>query len=199
MSDFQIPVLGFAAWSGTGKTTLLKKLLPILKERGIRLAVVKHAHHNFEADKPGKDSYELRKAGAAPMLISSSRRMAMMLDYEQEAEPVLADMIDYLPLHKIDAVLVEGFKQESFPKIELHRPAVEKPLICPHDPDIIALATEGCLLPEDVSLSDKHHDRIVLCNPDKERILPLLDLNNTDQLADFVVEQIARQKRALCT
>ena len=142
MPEFPLPVLGFAAFSGTGKTTLLKQLLPMLKQQGIRVAVVKHAHHNFETDKPGKDSYELRKAGAAPMLIASSQRMAMMMDFDEVKDPSLTEMIDYLPLHKLDCVLVEGFKHVPFNKIELHRPVMEKEVLALSDPNIIAIATD---------------------------------------------------------
>jgi molybdopterin-guanine dinucleotide biosynthesis protein B len=180
MSEFTVPVLGFAAFSGTGKTTLLKKLLPLLRDKGLRVAVIKHAHHNFDVDKPGKDSYELRKAGATPMLISSSVRMAMMLEYEQPAEPVLADLIDYLPLHRIDCVLVEGFKQESFTKIELHRPAVGKPLMADSDDDIIAIATN-------------EPEKIAHYNLD----IPRLDIDNLEQMTEFVETEINRQKSVL--
>lgn len=193
MPDFQCPVLGFAAFSGTGKTTLLKKLLPILRRKGLNLAVVKHAHHQFDVDKPGKDSYELRKAGASPMLISSSRRMAMMLDFESEAEPELNDMIDYLPLHRLNGVLVEGFKQTAFSKIELHRPALDKPLLCLDDGNIIALATDDVTgLPDCVESVDRQQ-AIRFRRQNEWITLPLLDLNCPEQLAEFVARQIARQ------
>jgi molybdopterin-guanine dinucleotide biosynthesis protein B len=160
------PVLGFAAWSGTGKTTLLVQLLPRLRARGLRVGMLKHAHHSFEVDQPGKDSYELRKAGASPMLVVSSRRWAMMTDLYEERDPVLQEMLDRLDQSGLDVILVEGFKHEAFPKIELHRPAVGKPLLFPDDPNVVAVATDAPL-PEPTSL-------------------PLLDLNDVDGIADFV-------------
>lgn len=180
MPEFPLPVLGFAAFSGTGKTTLLKQLLPELKQQGIRVAVIKHAHHNFETDKPGKDSYELRKAGAAPMLITSSARMAMMMDFDEIKEPSLTEMIDYLPLHKLDCVLVEGFKHVPFSKIELHRPVMEKEILAASDSNIIALATDEA-------------DKVAHIKPE----LPRLDLNNISDIAHFVVSEAKRQKQLL--
>ena len=169
--SYQKPLLGFAAYSGTGKTTLLVKLIPELKKRGLRIAVIKHAHHNFDVDKPGKDSYELRKAGAAPMLISSSRRTVIMIDNEVESEPELETLLSHIPPQSVDMVLVEGFKQWPFVKIELHREATEKPLMYDTDNNIIAIA----------------HDRgkeNLLTNTD----IPQLDLNNIDEIADFVLQ-----------
>jgi len=136
------PVLGFAAWSGTGKTTLLTQVIPQLRAHGIRIAMIKHAHHKFDVDKPGKDSYELRKSGASQMLICSSRRSALMTDYEEEREPLLSEQLEQINMDSCDLILVEGFKHEDFPKIELHRPSVGKPLICTEDDSIIALATD---------------------------------------------------------
>ncbi len=174
LADIQYtkPVLGFAAYSGTGKTTLLVKLLPLLKQRGLRIAMIKHAHHKFEVDKPGKDSYELRKAGASPMLISSSRRIAIMIDKEEESDPDLQDLLDYVNPEKIDLVLVEGFKQWPFPKIELHRPSVGKPLIFTEDKNVIAIA----------------HDDEIQIKPE----IPVMDINNPDQIADFILNYIKR-------
>ena len=167
------PVLGFAAYSGTGKTTLLVKLLPLLRQQGLRIAMIKHAHHKFEVDKPGKDSFELRKAGASPMLISSSRRIAMMIDKEPESEPDLQDLLEYINPDKIDLVLVEGFKQWPFEKIELHRPSLGKSLIFPEDKRVIAIA----------------HDN----NSDLTTDIPNLDINNVQQIADFIFNHINRQ------
>lgn len=161
-------LLGFAAYSGTGKTTLLVQLIPELKRRGLRIAVVKHAHHNFDVDKPGKDSYELRKAGAAPMLISSSRRTVIMIDHETEQEPQLDQLLTQIPPDTVDMVLVEGFKQWPFAKIELHRAATGKPLLHPTDPNIIAVAHD-----QDTPLTDT--------------TLPQLGLNNIQAIADFVI------------
>ena len=136
-------LLGISAWSGTGKTTLLKKLIPALNEQGVRLAVIKHAHHKFDVDHPGKDSYELRKAGAHQMLIASDQRWALMVDKVEPQEPQLCDLISKLDLAQLDLVLVEGFKRESIPKLELHRPSLGKPLIYPEDENIIAIATDS--------------------------------------------------------
>ncbi|VAW64672.1 Molybdopterin-guanine dinucleotide biosynthesis protein MobB [hydrothermal vent metagenome] len=166
---FEKPLLGFAAYSGTGKTTLLVKLIPELKKHGLRIAVIKHAHHNFDVDKPGKDSYELRKAGAAPMLISSARRTVIMIDNETETEPELQDLLKHIPAESVDMVLVEGFKQWPFPKIELHRRATGKPLMYPGDNNIIAIA----------------HD---IENHRLKTDLPQLNLNNTQAIADFVIK-----------
>jgi molybdopterin-guanine dinucleotide biosynthesis protein MobB len=170
---FARTVLGFAAFSGTGKTTLLVKLLPLLKSAGLRIAMIKHAHHKFDVDKPGKDSYELRKAGASPMLISSSRRIALMIDKEQETEPDLQELLDYINPNKVDLVLVEGFKQWPFPKIELHRPSLGKPLIFPDDRNIIAIAHDAEL--------------------DIDTDMPVMDINNPQQIADFVLNYVNRQ------
>ena len=169
--SYDKPLLGFAAFSGTGKTTLLVQLIPVLKERGLRIAVIKHAHHNFDVDKPGKDSYELRKAGAAPMLISSSKRTVIMIDNDVEQEPELQTLLKHIPANTVDMVLVEGFKQWPFSKIELHREATGKPLMYSTDNNIIAIA------------HDRTKDR-----PLMDTELPQLDLNNIHSIADFVVK-----------
>jgi molybdenum cofactor guanylyltransferase/molybdopterin-guanine dinucleotide biosynthesis protein MobB len=140
----KVPLLGFAAFSGTGKTSLLSLLLPKLNELGLRVAVIKHAHHKFDIDIPGKDSYELRKAGAVQMLIASSRLMALMQTrYEQE--PELTELLPRLDQQQLDLILIEGFKQASIPKIELHRPILGKPLLYPEDDNIIAIASDEIL------------------------------------------------------
>ncbi|MCL5427433.1 molybdopterin-guanine dinucleotide biosynthesis protein B [Halomonas sp. NPDC076908] len=118
------PVLGIAAWSGTGKTTLLEKLLPLLGEHGLKVAVIKHAHHSFEVDQPGKDSYKLRCAGAAPMLIASRERFALMQETPGQAEPDLAQLIAMMALHQPDLVIVEGFKAWPIPKLVLYRDGI---------------------------------------------------------------------------
>jgi molybdopterin-guanine dinucleotide biosynthesis protein MobB len=171
--NYPRPVLGFAAYSGTGKTTLLIKLLPLLRQHGLRIAMIKHAHHKFDVDKPGKDSFELRQAGASPMLISSSRRIALMIDKAEESEPDLQDLLGYIKPDNIDLVLVEGFKQWPFAKIELHRPALGKPLIFPDDDNIIAIAHDAEL--------------------DRATAIPQLDINNIEQIAEFVLNYCNRQ------
>ena len=166
---YEKPLLGFAAYSGTGKTTLLLKLIPALKQRGLRIAVIKHAHHNFDMDTPGKDSYELRKAGALPMLICSSHRTVITIENEIESEPQLQDILQHIPSGSVDMILVEGFKKWPFSKIELHRDATGKPLIYPEDENIIAIA---------------HDSDNALDNTD----LPQLDINNIQAITDFVIQ-----------
>lgn len=163
------PLLGFAAYSGTGKTTLLLKLIPELKQRGLRIAVIKHAHHNFDMDTPGKDSYELRKAGAIPMLICSSQRTVITIENETPADPELADILQQIPADSVDMVLVEGFKKWPFNKIELHRQATGKPLMYPEDENIMAIA----------------HDN---ASPLNNTGLPQLNINDIKAIADFVIQ-----------
>lgn len=170
----EVRILGFAAYSGTGKTTLLKSLIPLLKKRGLRVGVVKHAHHSFEIDRPGKDSFELRKAGASPVMLSSSRRRAIITEHDTPREPHLVEELQHFDHTELDLILVEGFKNEPIPKIELHRPALGKPLLYPRDKCIIALATDQ-----------------------KERFdpapLPVLDLNDPWQVADFISAWLSHQ------
>ena len=162
---FPKPVLGFSAYSGTGKTSLLVKLLPLMKLQGLRVAMIKHAHHDFDIDKPGKDSYELRKAGAGQVLVSSAKRSALITEYEIQVEPNIIDLINQLDIKNTDLILVEGFRHLSFPKIELHRPILGKPLIFPEDDAVIAVATD-----ETIDAGD----------------LPLLNLNVVEEIAGFV-------------
>jgi molybdopterin-guanine dinucleotide biosynthesis protein MobB len=166
MLKFKVPVLGFAAYSGTGKTTLLVKLLPILKEAGIRVALVKHAHHDFDIDIPGKDSYELRKAGAGQVLVASARRRALVREMTTEAEPQLEELVSELDLDEVDLVLVEGFRHVAFPKIELHRPSLNRDLISVHDTNVIAIASDEMI----------------------DTRLPLLDINQPEAIAHFIKE-----------
>lgn len=166
------PILGFAAFSGTGKTTLLEKLIPQLLEHGIRIAMVKHAHHAFDIDTPGKDSHRLRKAGAQQMLIASSQRMALMTENPTPQEPRLDELITRLELDTVDLILVEGFKHVPFPKIELHREALGKTLLHPHDPAIIAIACD---------------------HPIDSGSLPSLDINDTAAIARFILGWLQQQ------
>jgi len=166
---YEKPLLGFAAFSGTGKTTLLLKLIPELKQRGLRIAVIKHAHHNFDMDTPGKDSYELRKAGALPMLICSSRRTVITLENEIETEPQLQQILTHIAADSVDMILVEGFKKWPFDKIELHRESTGKALMHPDDGNIIAIA---------------HDNKAPLTNTN----LPQLNINNINAIADFVIQ-----------
>lgn len=139
--DERLPLLGIAAWSGTGKTTLLEALLPRLSDRGLKVAVVKHAHHAFDVDRPGKDSHRLREAGAHPMLIASRARWAMMMNTPDRDEPDLAHLLEQLLPLAPDLVLIEGFKTWPLPKLELHRAALGKPLLAPEDPWVRAVAS----------------------------------------------------------
>jgi len=167
MIQFPLPLIGLCAYSGTGKTTLLTQLIPILKQSNLRVGVVKHAHHNFDIDHPGKDSYELRQAGAEQVAVASKKRIAWIKEYKEDKdEPVLADALSALDINDLDLVIVEGFKSENFAKIELHRPSIGKPLMCTHDKNIIALATDA-----DVTATPTPH---------------LLDLNNVHQIAEFI-------------
>jgi len=165
MNAFRRPVLGFSAYSGTGKTTLITSLLPKLISKGVRVAMIKHAHHDFDIDRPGKDSYVLRKAGASQVLIASDYRRALITETPEANAPKLNDLVNELKLDQVDLVLVEGFRHMAFPKIELHRPATGKGLIFPDDDNIIAVA------------SDVYIDT---------RNIPLLDLNDIQMIADYI-------------
>jgi molybdopterin-guanine dinucleotide biosynthesis protein B len=133
-------VFGIAGWSGSGKTTLLKELIPALIARGLSVSSMKHAHHAFDIDVPGKDSYEHRAAGAREVMISSANRWALMHELKGDAEPNLADLI--ARMSPVDLLLVEGFKWEPHPKLEVHRPSLGKPLLQPDDPYIVAVASD---------------------------------------------------------
>ena len=130
-------VIGFAGWSGAGKTTLIVRLIPELNRRGFSVSTIKHAHHNFDLDQPGKDSYEHRAAGAEEVLVASANRVALMRELRGAPEPSLADLLRLL--RDVDLVLVEGFKRDPLPKIEIFRAANGKPLLYPEDRNIAAL------------------------------------------------------------
>lgn len=163
------PVVGFAAYSGTGKTTLLIQLLRLFTAQSLRVGVVKHAHHTFEIDYPGKDSYELRHAGASQVLVGSRQRWALMAEMPEPPESALAYHLAHLELASLDLVLVEGFKPESIPKIELHRPSLGRPLIYPDDRDVIAIATDAPL--------------------PQVPPMPMLDLNAPATIAAFIIDR----------
>ena len=167
------PLLGFCAYSGTGKTTLLKRLIPFLRDKGIKIGIVKHAHHHFDIDQPGKDSYELRKAGASEIIVSSAKRWAMVHEsQEKKEEPDLEDLLKHLSLNELDLILVEGFKHEPLPKIELNRPSLGKPFLFPNDKSIIAIAVDNNL---------------------NEKIkIPILDLNNVYEIAEFITRYFSK-------
>jgi molybdopterin-guanine dinucleotide biosynthesis protein B len=172
MIESPLPIVGFCAFSGTGKTTLLKHLLPLLKLHGLRIGVIKHAHHQFDIDQPGKDSHELRQAGATQMLVASRKRLAWVKETsEDQPEPGLQEMLTCLDPDDLDLILVEGFKQESFPKIELHRPSLGKPLLYKTLPGIIAIATDAPLTDTDIQLVQ-------------------LNLNQPAEIAEFIIKTI---------
>lgn len=166
------PVLGFAAYSGTGKTTLLVKLLPLMRLQGLRVTMIKQTHHDFEIDVPGKDSYELRKAGANQVLLASGKRTALITENDSQEESKLSDLIDQLDLNKIDLIMVEGFKYEQIDKIELHRSSISEKLIFPEDESVIAVATD-----ENIHTGD----------------LPLLNINAVEEVAGFINRWLAKK------
>ena len=170
-SNFPRPILGFVAFSGTGKTTLLEQLIPALRQRGLRTALLKHAHHDLEVDTPGKDSYRLRKAGATQVMVASAKRWALFNEHDEaRAEPCLAELLCHLDTTHFDLLLVEGFKHEAYPKIELHRPSLGKDLIYPEDDTIVAIATD---------------------EPDKlDTRLPILDINQPGAIANFILAHV---------
>lgn len=170
MKNAKVPILGFAAFSGTGKTTLLTQLIPILKREGLRIGLIKHSHHNFQIDQPGKDSFRLREAGATPVMLVSTHRRAIITEFLQAREPDLDEELLVFDQSELDLILVEGFKASDFPKIELHRPTLNKPLLYPDDPNIIAIATDSPL-----ALSST--------------MIALLDLNQPELVANFITQQ----------
>ena len=134
-------VFGLAGWSGSGKTTLLTRLLPELIAQGLTVSTVKHAHHSFDIDQPGKDSWRHREAGASEVLIASERRFAVIHEHRGAPEPSLDALIRRMA--PVDLLLVEGFKREAYDKLEVHRPALGKPLLCREDPHIVAVASDA--------------------------------------------------------
>jgi molybdopterin-guanine dinucleotide biosynthesis protein MobB len=155
---------GLAGWSGSGKTTLVRALIPALVARGVRVSTVKHAHHDFDVDQPGKDSYEHRQAGAGEVLVSSAKRWALMHEHRGEPEPTLDELL--AKLGPCDLVLVEGFKGETHPKLEVHRPSVGKPRLAGEVPGVVAVASDEAL---------------------DAGGLPLLDLSDVAAIADFIL------------
>ena len=157
-------VFGLAGWSGSGKTTLMVNLIPELVGRGLSVSTMKHAHHDFDIDQPGKDSYEHRQAGAREVMISASKRWALMHEVRKEGEPSVDELIARMT--PVDLLLVEGFKRHAHSKIEIHRPTLGKPLLQNNDPNIVAVA------------SDENIDDL---------IVPVFDLDNIIGIADFII------------
>lgn len=156
-------VFGFAGWSGSGKTTLIEKLIPVFVGRGLRVSLVKHAHHSFDLDQPGKDSWRHRQAGASEVLVSSSRRWAIVHELRGAPEPTLEQHMRRLS--PCDLLLVEGFKREPIPKLEVYRAALGEALLHPHDDSIVAIASDRRL----------------------ETRLPQFDLDDVARIAAFIL------------
>jgi len=154
---------GFAGYSGSGKTTLIEKLIPRFTGRGLKVSLIKHAHHTFDVDKPGKDSHRHRVAGATEIMVTSSRRWALMHELRGEPEPSFEEQVKHFS--KCDLLLVEGFKFQPIPKLEVYRAGNDSQLLHPNDANIVAVATDAKL----------------------ETKLPLLDLNNDAAIADFIL------------
>lgn len=165
MNARSMKIFGLAGWSGSGKTTLIVRLLPELVARGLAVSTVKHAHHSFEIDRPGKDSYEHRVAGATEVMVTGGLRWALMHEIRDQPEPSIADLAGHMT--PVDLLLIEGFKNHAHPKLEVHRPAAGRPLLCTNDPNIVAVASDA----EIAGLG-----------------IPLLDLNNEQAIADFIME-----------
>jgi len=161
-------IIGLAGWSGSGKTTLLSKLIPRLTARGLKVSTLKHAHHSFDVDQPGKDSHRHRMAGATEVLIGSANRWALVHELRGGAEPTLAALIG--KLSPVDLVLVEGYKRERHPKLEVYRAGNGKPLLHPDDPAIVAIASD---------------------EPLPAARVPVVDLDDIERIADIVIRHAA--------
>jgi len=159
-------IIGLAGWSGSGKTTLITKLIPCLIARGVKVSTLKHAHHGFDLDQPGKDSFFHRAAGATEVIISSARRWAILHELREEPEWDLRGLV--AKMSPVDLVLVEGFKRDAFPKLEIHRAANGKPLIHPDDPHIVAIAS-------DITLPQAK--------------IPVVDLNDIEAIAEVLLKR----------
>ncbi len=172
--DFPRPILGFVAFSGTGKTTLLEQLIPLMRERGVRIALLKHAHHDFDIDKPGKDSYRLRQAGASQVMVASAHRWALITEQSKEQdEPQLRELLSHLDPDQFDLLLVEGFKHEHYPKVELWREVLGKPLLYPNDSHIIAIACDI---------------------PPPQASIPVLDINRPETIGEFIIKWMRQEQ-----
>lgn len=158
-------VFGFAGYSGSGKTTLIEKLIPLFVAKGLKVSLIKHTHHDFEVDQPGKDSFRHRAAGCSEVLVTSAFRWALIHELHGEAEPSLEQQL--ARLSPCDLVLVESFKNEAIPKLEVHRAATGKPLLLQQDPNIVAIASDLAL----------------------ETELPQFALDQPEEIAEFILQQ----------
>ena len=165
-------VFGLIGWSGSGKTTLMKKIIPEIVAQGIRVSTIKHTHHDFDIDKPGKDSFTHRQAGAYEVLITGGKRWAILHELRMNSEPTMDELI--ARLEPVDLVLIEGFKSHRHQKLEVFRPAVGKPLLAIEDKTIVAVASDAQV-----------SDLIGLVAKD----LIIINLNNIKSVADFIVKQ----------
>ncbi len=159
-------LFGFAGWSGSGKTTVIERIIPLLRDHGLRVSLIKHAHHEFDIDQPGKDSWRHRHAGCSEVLISSTARWALI--HELRGEPELSLEQALGQLSPCDLVLIEGYKRAGIPKLEIHRTAINKPLLFPDDPRIVGMATDA---PEAFA----------------DLPVPVLDLSNAGAISEFVI------------
>jgi molybdopterin-guanine dinucleotide biosynthesis protein B len=166
-------IIGLAGWSGSGKTTLITKVIPRLVARGVRVSTLKHAHHGFDLDQPGKDSFMHRAAGATEVVISSARRFAILHELRAEPEWNLPDLL--AKLSPVDLVLVEGFKRDAFPKLEIHRETNGKPLLHPEDPHIVAVASDVAL---------------------PQATVPVIDLDDIERIVDMLLARATPLKSA---
>jgi len=171
-----VRIIGLAGWSGSGKTTLITKLIPRLIARGVKISTLKHAHHGFDLDQPGKDSFFHRAAGATEVVISSAKRWAILHELREETEWDLGALV--AKMSPVDLVLVEGFKRDSFPKLEIHRAANGKPLIYPDDPHVVAVAS-------DVALPNVK--------------IPVIDLNDVEIIGDYLLKHAVPVVDAVAT
>ena len=176
------PIVGICAYSGTGKTTLMTQLIPLLKKEGLLLTVIKHGHHSIELDKPGKDSFRFREAGADQVILAASTRTAVMQECHTQKEPSLQETLKFVNTDCADLILVEGFKHEDYPKIEAYRPSLNKPLLFPDDSSVIAIATDDTL---DL--------------PAGTRDVTQLDLNQPETICRFIMDSVVKKTKPATT
>jgi molybdopterin-guanine dinucleotide biosynthesis protein B len=167
-------IIGLAGWSGSGKTTLLTRVIPRLVARGLSVSTLKHAHHDFDIDQPGKDSHSHRLAGATEVLIGSARRFALIRELRGEPEPTLGALLQ--KLSPVDLVVIEGYKRARHPKLEVHRVVLGQPLLAPDDPTIVAIAADG---------------------PLPKAKIPVVDLDDIDRIVELLLRHAAPLAAAL--